>query len=219
MDSPEPFTNANCARYPKLPLELWEMIFGYLTLGSHNRQLSSLALVSRALYHRLNPLLYESVILRRNDENDLLVRTLAERPDLRALVREVRHDHNTGFRVYDKRSRGLYEILLKLPALESVVMRMRSSQLPTGHPFLQSPPSSAQESPLKPKNIALKGLGEEDFRTDDGKIIIPKAHRFWVPVREQSLFTSVHFSNEPLFSALRSCKTPRPLLLGGILTL
>lgn len=187
-----------------LPPEIWCIIIELLLLDSSPRKLASLALVSRLLYQLLNPLIYHSIVLHSNEENALFVRTLKEHPDLRALIREFRHDENTGFRILDDRSHELYGILLELPALESLVMRMRSSQLPPGDALLDSPPAREDWNAHKFLDYRLSGVGKKirttklmDFSNNHG----PCGYR-----TTRDPFRNSSFSDHPGFKALRSCK-------------
>lgn len=115
-------TSLSC---PRLPPELWSMIINWLLLDQHPRQLSSLARVARAFYQEINPLIYKSVWLKTHYDNGPFTRTLIERPDLAARIRELRHDDDHGSKFTETDSLALYKELEKLDNVETMVMRLR----------------------------------------------------------------------------------------------
>lgn len=104
------------------PLELWFMIFQYLREESP-QHISRLAQTCKSFYQELNHVIYQPVRLRRVENARRFANTVSGRPDLAALVKEVRHAEDMGFADFAGYSEPFYKALAKLPNLETLVMR------------------------------------------------------------------------------------------------
>ncbi|KAJ6093269.1 hypothetical protein N7486_008558 [Penicillium sp. IBT 16267x] len=89
------------------------------------KHLSRLARTCRSLYQRILPLLYETVKLSWLIHAPRLVETIKKRPDLAPLIREIRHDDDTGFEDVIDFSVHFYDMVSRLPSLETLVFRKR----------------------------------------------------------------------------------------------
>lgn len=115
------------ASLSSLPPELWQMVIGYLQKSARKepKHLSQLSQTCRSLYQRIQPLLYETVKLPWLIHGPRLVATINQRPDLAPFIREIRHDDDTGFEDVIDFSVPFYEMIAKLPFLETLVFRKR----------------------------------------------------------------------------------------------
>ncbi|KAJ5577401.1 uncharacterized protein N7459_006365 [Penicillium hispanicum] len=154
------------------------------------------------------------VALRNADDSLLFARTIKEQASLAALVRELRHDDNSGFKVYEDASVDLYACLIDLPNVETLAMRMRSSCLPLQSP-LHNPDQYIMLFPFEESIYAM-------FDLDCAKAGVGDARRALRRAREQdpngdhtlgrcpgkdldrSLFVQARLRATPGRSALRS---------------
>ncbi|KAJ6011349.1 hypothetical protein N7451_002761 [Penicillium sp. IBT 35674x] len=115
------------AHRASLPPELWEMVIQYLRESVHKepKHSSRLAQTCRSLYQSIHPLLYETVRLSWLIHGPRLAETIKKRPDLASLIREIRHEDDTGFEDLIDFSVPFYEMIAKLPSLEILAFRKR----------------------------------------------------------------------------------------------
>ncbi|KAJ5540064.1 hypothetical protein N7513_008396 [Penicillium frequentans] len=95
------------ANRASLPPELWDMIIQHLR---------------ESIIH---PFLYETPRLSWLIHGPRLAETIKKRPDLAPLIREIRHEYDTGFEDLIEFSVPFYEMIAKLPSLETLVFRKR----------------------------------------------------------------------------------------------
>ncbi|KAF4760459.1 hypothetical protein HAV15_007438 [Penicillium sp. str.  len=148
------------------PLELWLMIFQYLREESP-QHISILAQTCKSFYQELNLVIYQPVRLRRLENARRFANTISGRPDLAALVKEVRHAEDMGFADFAGYSEPFYKALAKLPSLETLVMRK------TLHPSTEYSPQTESQEVLTQISNAFEYLGVpesylEDLLTDMG---------------------------------------------------
>ncbi|CAG7985811.1 unnamed protein product [Penicillium nalgiovense] len=105
------------------PREIWLMIFRYLRDEESPQHISRLAQTCKSFHHELNHVIYQPVRLRRVENARHFANTISSRPDLAALVKEVRHSEDVGFSDFAGYSRPFYEALTKLQNLQTLVMR------------------------------------------------------------------------------------------------
>ncbi|KAJ5759401.1 hypothetical protein N7520_006557 [Penicillium odoratum] len=185
-------------RCPNLPPEIWEMIINYLLIDLHPRGLQGLACVARAFYKRLNWMLYKTVLLFSSHESALFTRTLQERPHLRTLVQEVRHDDDTGCKIYSDDSVAFYQVLSQLPNLESLVMRMRTSACKEDLDELDR---------VKPFEFLMRKTGHGELPPKWGKFLFPQSITDGLVFEDlkQALWFQSRLPDVLALPALRSC--------------
>lgn len=115
------------ANRASLPPELWDMIIQHLreSVRKESKHLSRLAQTCRSLYQIIHPFLYETPRLSWLIHGPRLAETIKKRPDLAPLIREIRHEYDTGFEDLIEFSVPFYEMIAKLPSLETLVFRKR----------------------------------------------------------------------------------------------
>ncbi|KAJ5093406.1 hypothetical protein N7456_009267 [Penicillium angulare] len=171
---------------PSLPPEVWSMIIQWLLVDHSPRQLHKLAQVSHTLNELINQILYKSVALRSEHETPLFTRTLQERPELGTIIREFRHDDDTGCKINSPESLNLYKQLEKLRNVESLVMRKRESA------YKLPKPSSASDRELDHRRRRDLGLGHDALMSR------------WTTFSNTLWFKSLE-PTSPGLPALRSC--------------
>ncbi|CAG8124792.1 unnamed protein product [Penicillium olsonii] len=130
MAYPEAASSRHSSSFlPVFPLELWDIIIGYLDDGGTPQHLGRLSQACPALQAVIEPRLYQHVRLRSLRGGYRLARTLESRPDLRPLIREIRHKKDSGFESNDKLVRKFYRMFANLPNLEQVFMRTTLDEL------------------------------------------------------------------------------------------
>jgi hypothetical protein len=115
------------------PLEIWLMIFQYLRDEETPHHISRLAQTCKSFHQELNHVIYQPVRLRRVENARHFANTISSRPDLAALVKEVRHSEDVGFSDFAGYSRPFYEALTKLDNLQTLVMRENLPPSDDGH--------------------------------------------------------------------------------------
>lgn len=205
------------------PLELWLMIFQYLREESP-QHISILAQTCKSFYQELNLVIYQPVRLRRLENARRFANTISGRPDLAALVKEVRHAEDMGFADFAGYSEPFYKALAKLPSLETLVMRK------TLHPSTEYSPQTESQEVLTQISNAFEYLGVpesylEDLLTDMGNRGYPLGDAsdsfglgfhpceedFSLQGLAQDLAERTYFSRDylqDLIPALRTCKLP-----------
>lgn len=115
------------ANRASLPPELWIMVIQHLreSVRKEPKHLSRLAQTCRSLYQSILPYLYETPRLSWLIHGPRLAETIKKRPDLAPLIREIRHEDDTGFEDLIDFSVPFYEMIAKLPSLETLVFRKR----------------------------------------------------------------------------------------------
>ncbi|CAI7597984.1 unnamed protein product [Penicillium glandicola] len=109
---------------PIFPLELWDIIIGYLRDEETAQHLSRLAQTCPALYSRIDPILYNEPIRLFNSESGArLALTIEKRPEVAPLIREIRHKQDTGLELWSQRHFKFYQAAVILPNLESLSLR------------------------------------------------------------------------------------------------
>ena len=130
MAYPEAASSRHSSSFlPVFPLELWDIIIGYLDDGGTPQHLGRLCQACPALQAVIEPRLYQHVRLRSLRGGYRLARTLESRPELRPLIREIRHKKDSGFKSNDKLVRKFYRMFANLPNLEQVFMRTTLGEL------------------------------------------------------------------------------------------
>ncbi|OQE19620.1 hypothetical protein PENFLA_c018G07895 [Penicillium flavigenum] len=114
------------------PLGIWLMIFQYLRDQSP-QHISRLAQTCKSFHQELNHVIYQPVRLRRVENARRFAHTISSRPDLAALVKEVRHSEDVGFSDFAGYSRPFYEAPTKLQNLQTLVMRENLPPSDDGH--------------------------------------------------------------------------------------
>ncbi|OQE02802.1 hypothetical protein PENVUL_c038G06646 [Penicillium vulpinum] len=124
---------------PIFPLEIWFMIFQYLRDEESPQHISRLAQTCKYFHRELEHVIYQPVRLKRIENARRFANTVSSRPDLAALVKEVRHSDDTGFSDFAGYSVPFYQALVKLQNLQTLVMRktLRPSGDPTPQAALQ----------------------------------------------------------------------------------
>ncbi|KAJ5342525.1 hypothetical protein N7541_011649 [Penicillium brevicompactum] len=103
------------------PAEIWLIIIKYLQQEKASSQhLSRLSRTCRAFYEEVEPLLYETIILKWRKNSKLLAETLQRRPQLKALVKELRHEHEMGISLTNF-SKPFYKQLTSMENLETLI--------------------------------------------------------------------------------------------------
>lgn len=199
------------------------MIFQYLREESP-QHISILAQTCKSFYQELNLVIYQPVRLRRLENARRFANTISGRPDLAALVKEVRHAEDMGFADFAGYSEPFYKALAKLPSLETLVMRK------TLHPSTEYSPQTESQEVLTQISNAFEYLGVpesylEDLLTDMGNRGYPLGDAsdsfglgfhpceedFSLQGLAQDLAERTYFSRDylqDLIPALRTCKLP-----------
>ncbi|KAJ5327578.1 uncharacterized protein MYU51_009313 [Penicillium brevicompactum] len=108
---------------PVFPLELWDIIIGYLDDGESAQNLSRLSQANPALREIIEPRLYQPVRLNNSESGARLARTIKSRPDLAPLIREIQHKKDSGHENHYTRYLKFYQMILGLPNLETLFLR------------------------------------------------------------------------------------------------
>ncbi|KAK9856561.1 hypothetical protein MYU51_000273 [Penicillium brevicompactum] len=105
------------------PVEIWLIIIKHLQQEKASSQhLSRLSRTCRAFYEEIEPLLYETIILKRKAKARLLADTLQRRPHLKALVKELRHEDEMGISLTNF-SKPFYKQLTSMENLETLIFK------------------------------------------------------------------------------------------------
>ncbi|KAJ5093279.1 hypothetical protein N7456_009140 [Penicillium angulare] len=105
------------------PMEVWWMIVHYLREEKSPQHISRLAQTCKSFHKAMKHFIYQPVRLRGRDNAVRFARIVKRRPDLKRLIKEVRHDGDMGFTDFVNYSDPFYQVLSTLKNMETLVMR------------------------------------------------------------------------------------------------